>query len=137
MLARAEKRKSPLPPEKILQSRNVDVLVLHDDEPLRQFLDLHLRHAGYQVRVAGDSIGASELVFENAPDVMVLDIDMPGVHCFELLAEIRAERTIPYFPVVYLTSDAAAAAYAFQLGAGCVHKPIQPSKLLATIAQTT
>jgi pilus assembly protein CpaE len=137
MLARAEKRQPPLPPEEILQSRNVDVLVLHDDEPLRQFLDLHLRHAGYQVRVAADSIGASELVFEDAPDVMVLDIDMPGVHCFEFLAEIRAERTIPYFPVVYLTSDATAAAYAFQLGAGCVYKPVQPSKLLATIAQST
>ena len=137
MLARAEKRRSPLPPEEIVQSRNVDVLVLHDDEPLRLFVDLHLRHAGYQVRVAGDSIGASELVFENAPDVMVLDIDMPGVHCFEFLAQIRAERTVPYFPVVYLTSDATAAAYAFQLGAGCVQKPIQPSKLLATIAQTT
>jgi DNA-binding response OmpR family regulator len=137
MLAHAEKRKPALPPEEIQQSRHLDVLVVHNDEPLRQFLDLHLRHAGYQVRVAGDSIGASELVFENAPDVMVLDIDMPGVHCFEFLAEIRAERAIPYFPVVYLTSDAAAAAYAFQLGAGCVHKPIQPSKLLATIAQTT
>jgi pilus assembly protein CpaE len=137
MLARAEKRKSPLPPEQILQSRNVDVLVLHDDEPLRQFLDLHLRHAGYQVRVAADSIGASELVFEAAPDVMVLDIDMPGVHCFEFLAGIRAEKAIPYFPVVYLTSDTTAAAYAFQLGACCVHKPIQPSKLLASIAQST
>jgi len=136
MLARAEKRQPPLPPEEIPQSRNVDVLVLHDDEPLRQFLDLHLRHAGYQVRLAGDSIGASELVFEAAPDVMVLDIDMPGVHCFEFLAQIRAEKSIPYFPVVYLTADAAAAAVAFQLGAGCVHKPIQPSKLLATLAQT-
>jgi|SRR6185436_6299802 DNA-binding response OmpR family regulator len=137
MLARAEKRQPPLPPEEILQSRNVNVLVLHDDEPLRQFLDLHLTHAGYQVRVASDSVGASELVFENAPDVMVLDIDMPGVHCFEFLAEIRAEKTIPYFPVVYLTSDVMAATYACQLGAGCVHKPIQPSRLLATIAQTT
>ena len=83
------------------------------------------------------SVGAGELVFENAPDVMVLDIDMPGVHCFEFLAEIRAEKTIPYFPVVYLTSDVMAATYACQLGAGCVHKPIQPSRLLATIAQTT
>jgi CheY-like chemotaxis protein len=137
MLARAEKRRPALSPEEIFLSRNVDVLVLHDDEPVRQFLDLHLRHAGYQVRLAGDSIGASELVFEAAPDVMVMDIDMPGVHCFELLAEIRADRTIPHFPVVYLTSDAIAAAYARELGAACVQKPVQPAKLLATLAQST
>ena len=137
MLARAEKRKSPLSPEQRQKSRNLDVLVVHSDEPLRQFLDLHLRHAGYHVRVAGDSIGASELVFESAPDVMVLDIDMPGVHCFEFLAGIRTERTIPYFPVVYLTSDAIAATYAYELGAACVQKPVQPSKLLATIAMST
>jgi DNA-binding response OmpR family regulator len=137
MLAHAEKRQSPLPPEEVQQPRNLDVLVVHDDEPLRQFLDRHLRHAGYRVRVAGDSIGASELVFSAPPDVMVLDLDMRGVNCFEFLAGLRADARVPFFPVIYLTSDMAAAVQACELGAACVRKPVQPAKLLATIAMST
>src|SRR5258706_12045061 len=100
MLAHAEKRQSPPPPERSHLSRNLDVLVVHSDEPLRQFLELHLRHAGYRVRVAGDSIGASGLIFGATPDVMVIDLDMPGLNCFEFLAGLRADRRIPFFPVI-------------------------------------
>jgi DNA-binding response OmpR family regulator len=136
MLVHAEKRKPVLPPEEIELSRNLDVLVVHDDEPLRRFLDRHLRHAGYHVRVAGDSIGASGLIFREPPDVMVLDLDMRGLNCFEFLAGLRADGRVPFFPVIYLTSDMVAATYARELGAACVRKPVQPAKLLATIAMS-
>jgi len=65
---------------------------------------------------------------------MVLDIDLPGMNCFEFLAGIRAEKTIPFFPVIYLTADMNAASCAHELGAACVGKPIQPGSLLATVA---
>ena len=64
----------------------------------------------------------------------VLDIDLPGMNCFEFLAEIRADKTIPFFPVIYLTADMNAAGCAHELGAACVRKPVQPGSLLATVA---
>jgi DNA-binding response OmpR family regulator len=134
MLACAEKRKPYLPPETALQSRNVDVLVVHNEERLRQFLSVHLWRAGYHVRMARSAIAASALVLEAAPDVMVLDIDLPGMNCFEFLAGIRADQAIPFFPVIYLTADMNAASCAHELGAACVRKPIQPGSLLATVA---
>jgi adenylate cyclase len=137
MLAYAEKRTPHLPPVADLLSRNVDVLVIYDDEWLGQFLNVHLWRAGYQVRMARSAIDASGLIAEAAPDVMVLDLDAQGMNCFEFLAGIRADRTIPFFPLVFLTSDVNAARSVLELGAACVHKPVQPERLLATVALST
>ena len=137
MLACAENRKPKLPPEASLQSRSLDVLVLQHEDRLRQFLNVHLWRAGYHVRVAGSALAASALILDAAPDVLVMDIDMPGMHCFEFLAGIRADRAIPFFPVIYLTADMNAASCAHELGAACVRKPVQPGALLATVALST
>jgi len=137
MLACAEQRKPYLPPEANLLSRNVDVLVIHDDAWLRHFLNIHLWRAGYQVRMARNAIDASALVIEAAPDVMVLDLDAPGMKCFEFLAGIRAVRTIPFFPLVFLTADVTAAVSVSELGAAYVQKPVRPERLLATVALST
>jgi DNA-binding response OmpR family regulator len=134
MLARAEKRQPSVPYEPARLSRIVDVLVVHDDEPVRRFLEFHLRRAGYHVRLAASEMAASAHIFEAVPHVMVLDVDAPGMKCFEFLAGIRADPVIPFFPVIYLTADMSAAECIRELGAACVHKPIQPEKLLATVA---
>lgn len=134
MLACAEKRKPFLPPESALLSRNLDVLVVHSEERIRQFLNVHLWRAGYHVRMAQDAIAAGALILEAAPDVMVLDTDAQGMDCFDFLAGVRADKAIPFFPVIYLTADMNAAGSAHDLGAACVQKPVQPGKLLATIA---
>jgi DNA-binding response OmpR family regulator len=125
-----------MPPEAVLRSGTVDVLVLHDDECLRQLLNLHLWHAGYDVRLAGNAVDASALILEAAPDVMVLDVNTQGMDGFDFLAGVRADRTIPFFPAVFLTDEmgSATAARARGLGATCLLKPVQGDKLLATIA---
>jgi len=137
MLACAERRKPTLPPEADLLSRNVDVLVVHDDAWLRKFLNSHLWRAGYRVRMARGAIDACGRIAEAAPDVMILDLDAPGMRCFEFLAAIRADRSIPFFPLVFLTSDWNAATSVHELGAACVHKPVQPESLLANVALST
>jgi len=137
MLACAEKRTPYLPPDANLLSRNVDILVVHNDAWLRHFLNVHLWRAGYHVRLARSAIDAGGLIAEAAPDVMVLDLDAQGMHCFEFLAGIRADRTIPFFPLVFLTADVNAARCVLELGAACVHKPVQPERLLATVALST
>ena len=137
MLACAEQRKPYLPPEADLLARNVDVLVVHDDAWLRKFLNGHLWRAGYQVRMARSAVDAGRLVAEAAPDVMVLDLDAPAMNCFEFLAGIRADRTIPFFPLVFLTANMGAAGSIGELGVAYVHKPVQPEKLLASVALST
>jgi DNA-binding response OmpR family regulator len=134
MLAYAEKRKPPIPPEAALFSRRVDVLAVYDEDLLGQFLNNHLSKAGYHVRVARNTVAASARILEAAPDVMIMDLDSRGIKCFEFLSGIRAEGAIPFFPVIYLTADMNAAGHAHELGGACVRKPIQARKLLATVA---
>jgi len=134
MLAQAEKRRPLRPPDAVSLPRNLDVLVMHNEARLRHILDFHLERAGYRVRVAQDTLAAGSLVIEAAPDAMVLDLEMRGVNCFEFLAEIRRNRSIAFFPVVYLTSDRRVAACAYELNAACVLKPVQPERLLAAVA---
>ncbi len=139
MLAYAEKRKPRVPLEAVLRSGTLDVLVVHEDECLRQLLNLHLWRAGYDVRLAGNAVGASVLILEAAPDVMVLDANARGMDGFDFLDGLRADRTIPFFPAVFLTEDmaAATATRARSLGAACLPKPVQGDELLATIALST
>jgi adenylate cyclase len=111
--------------------------VVNDDAWLRKFLNGLLWRAGYRVRMARGAIDASGLIADSAPDVMVLDLDAPGMHCFEFLAGIRTDRSIPFFPLVFLTADLNAVTSVHELGAACVHKPVRPERLLATIALST
>jgi adenylate cyclase len=134
MLARAEKRQPSIAREPEILYRILDVLVVHNDGHLRQFLDFHLRRGGYRVRQADNEFGAIARILDAVPHVMVLDLDAREMKCFEFLAGIRADRTIPFFPVIYLTADTSAANCVAELGAACVHKPVQPAKLLATVA---
>jgi len=114
--------------------RTVDVLVAKGDEELRRSLGTGLNDAGYNVRFAGNAVGASLLIFESAPGAMVVDAEMRGMDVFKFIAAIRSARTIPYFPVIFLTERPEDAIRARELGAACVVKPVQIDRLLAGIS---
>jgi len=134
MLALTEKRKPSSSPVAAIRSDIVDVLTVHSDEHVRNFLVFHLKRAGYRVRLAEHEIRAWMRVMERAPDVMIMDVDLQGMHCFEFLAGIRADSRIPFFPVLFLTTHMDVAHRARELGAASVLKPVRPEKLLATVA---
>ncbi|NNN29134.1 response regulator transcription factor [Streptomyces sp. S3(2020)] len=78
------------------------VLVIDDDPGIRSLLVSALGFAGFAVDVAGDLIEALEQVARRAPDVIVLDVMLPGVDGFEILQLLRA-RAIDV-PVLFLTA---------------------------------
>jgi two-component system phosphate regulon response regulator PhoB len=122
--------------ETVLRRRTVDVLVAHDDQNLRHFLNAQLWHAGYNVRLAGNAVGASVLILEAAPDVMIVDVEMQGMDVFKFIAGVRGGRTIPFFPVIFVAEDMAAATRVREFGAACLLKPVQADKLLAVVASS-
>ncbi len=107
---------------------------MDDDECLRELLNLHLWQAGYDVRLAEDAIEAGHMIFEATPDLMIVDINLPYMNGFEFVGAVRADRTIPFFPVVFLTAHKDAGVRAREFGAVCLLKPVQADKLLAMIA---
>jgi CheY-like chemotaxis protein len=80
------------------------VLVVDDDPNLRQLVTLRLQKAGHRVRAA-DSAAEALAVVENhgAPDVVVLDVTMPGMTGLELLPVMRALDGCADLPAIFLS----------------------------------
>jgi DNA-binding response OmpR family regulator len=78
------------------------VLVVEDDPSIAKGLEKNLRFEGYQVFVAPDGQRGLELAVDKAPDLILLDLMMPGLNGFEVLRELR-RREIE-IPVIVLTA---------------------------------
>ncbi|MER5452744.1 two-component system response regulator CseB [Streptomyces sp. NPDC002766] len=72
-----------------------DVLLVEDDELIREATRLTLEERGYQVRTAADGLAGLALFRERVPDVAVLDIMLPGLNGVSLAGRIREECRVP------------------------------------------
>lgn len=78
-------------------------LLVVDDEPnIVELLSASLRFSGFQVATAGDGRAALKLAREERPDLIVLDVMMPGMDGFEVVRRLRSEGQ--HCPVVFLTA---------------------------------
>lgn len=84
------------------------IYVADDNPSLRQGLNLALQARGYSVRTAEDGPGLLELLESGRPDLMLLDVMMPGMSGLEVLARIRADERWADLPVFLLTAAAGA-----------------------------
>jgi len=112
------------------------ILVVDDDESIRQLLRLHLSAAGYEVQVAADAIAAGYLVLRSPPDLIISDVNMPHLDGFEFVAALKADKTLPPIPVIFLTSVEEGDHRGKDLGAvGYLTKPVRADHLLAMVAR--
>ena len=79
------------------------VLVIDDEPEARVLLDIHLRHRGYDVILAGDGWDGRQLYHQEHPDVLKLDLNMPELDGVTILKKIRAVDLKQ--PVIILTAD--------------------------------
>ena len=112
------------------------ILVVDDDSSLLDLLRMHLASAGYEVRTAADAISAGYQVLKDPPDLILSDVNMPHMDGFEFVAALRADKTLPYIPVIFLTSVEEGDVRGKELGAvGYLTKPVRADRLLAMVAQ--
>jgi DNA-binding response OmpR family regulator len=84
-----------------------DVLVVEDEESLLQALRYNLSRAGHEVRLCTDGRVALEMVLENPPDLVLLDLMLPGMDGLEICRRVRGEVTNPavsHVPILMLTA---------------------------------
>ena len=79
------------------------ILVVDDDARVREMLEDSLGRAGYAVRTAPDGEVGLTLARREVPDLMVLDLLMPGLTGFEVLERLRADRQTADLPVIVYT----------------------------------
>jgi CheY-like chemotaxis protein len=108
----------------------------HDDA--RRYLGLFLDHLGANVLLARNASEGLDAIKNNSPDLVLSDINMPGMDGFELLREIRAlgSDARGSVPVIAMSALVRHADRARMLNAGfqaCLPKPFTPAKLEETI----
>ena len=119
-----------------LRRRGPLVLVVDDDAGLREYMRVNLELAGYAVREAESGEQALAAIEDQAPDLVLLDVVMPGLDGWQLLRQL--EERHGSIPVIMFsgTVDEAAAAEAASHGArGFVGKPFDPEELLTRAKQ--
>ncbi len=113
------------------------VLVVDDSITVRRVTQRLLRRAGYRVALAGDGVQALERLREEAPVVVLCDIEMPRMDSFELVRALRNDQRWTDLPVVMVTSRLADKHRAHAESLGVNHylgKPNAEDELLALVA---
>ena len=109
------------------------VLVVDDDPRILKFLEIRLKASGYEVLTAKHGREALEQVKAEEPDLLILDVLMPGIDGFETLKQVRLLSSLP---VIILSAKEANTdkVKGLELGADdYLAKPFSPDELLARI----
>ncbi len=109
------------------------ILVVDDDALLRRSLSLQLEQAGYRAGTAASAEDALALIQREQPDLILLDVGLPGMDGLEALRHIQQENDIP---VIFVTARRREldTILGLELGAdGYITKPFNPDVLLAHV----
>ena len=116
------------------------VLVVEDNPVNMRLMRLILRARGHTVYEVGDGEDALVFLADHRPDVVLLDMQLPGIDGFSLAARIKSRVETERIPIVAVTSYAMAGDEERALASGCdayLSKPIDDAELLATIEAVT
>jgi len=112
------------------------ILVVEDEAPIQELLQFNLERKGYRVEVAGSGEEALDAVGAFLPDLILLDIMLPGTDGLEVCKRIKADPKTRRVPVIMLTAlgEEADIVAGLELGAAdYVTKPFSPRVLLARV----
>jgi CheY-like chemotaxis protein len=80
------------------------VLLVDDEDSLRMVMKDLLERDGWTVREAADGVRALEAVDQHAPDVIILDLNLPGMDGYAVLKQLRSRGTTREIPIIVLTA---------------------------------
>ena len=112
------------------------VLIVDDEAPLRALVRANLEIDGLEVSEAVDGFEAMTVLREDRPDLVLLDIMMPGKDGIEVLEEVAADPDLSKIPVILLTAkgEQEDLLKGVELGArGHITKPFDPEQMVRTV----
>ena len=114
------------------------ILVIEDTEDNRQIVRDLLESAGYELIEALDGLEGVAAAEREHPDLILMDIQLPGIDGYEATRRIRAVPALATVPIIAVTSYALSGDEAKTRAAGCdgyVAKPFSPRQLLAKVRE--
>ena len=114
------------------------VLLIDDDPVLSRLFSVQLRGAGYDVAVACDGVQSISAVRRERPDVILLDIGLPGGDGYTVLKRLKAIVHVSAVPIIVVSGRAAETDAGRMLAAGAddyFQKPVDVDRLLARMRE--
>jgi len=112
------------------------VLVVDDNDTNLYLIRFILQKGGYEVIEASDGLEGVKLALEEKPDLVIMDIQLPGIDGHEATRRIRGEESEQDLPIIALTSFAMPVDKELALAAGCnsyLTKPIDVQTFIAEV----
>ncbi|ATC63465.1 two-component system response regulator [Nibricoccus aquaticus] len=112
------------------------ILIIDDDPGVRGVLKAMLERAGYDVAAGGGGVEGLKLAHARRPDLVLLDIEMPGMNGFDVCSLIKTDTALASVPVVIMTGRPIAGVPARAQAVGAVDllaKPFERDSLLRKV----
>jgi DNA-binding response OmpR family regulator len=82
----------------------IEILVVDDDRDVAQSIEIALRRRGFLVTLAYSGVEALKALRRNRPDLVILDVLMPGMGGLEVCRRLRADESLADLPIIFLTA---------------------------------
>ena len=114
------------------------ILVIEDDPATSRLVDYSLRHEGYTVLSASNGLEGIRKAHNEAPDLVILDVMLPGMDGFEICARLRAEPATAWLPILMFSAKAQEIDKDIGLKVGAddyLPKPAAPAEIVSRVAK--
>ncbi|MBX3082843.1 MAG: response regulator [Anaerolineae bacterium] len=111
------------------------ILVVEDDDDLGEAITFVLKEAGFETELIRDGINAMQWIREQVPDLVLLDMHLPGISGLEILDRVRSDARFAKVRVMVTTADLMAAKAAEGKADVIFTKPYSVTDLLDSVAK--
>ena len=111
------------------------ILVIEDDDVMRELMRLTLEQNGYEVAIAEDGVRGYDAALFLKPDLIITDIQMPGADGIHVVRRVRDTATLETTPILVTTAyGTGTGTFSLQVGANAFEpKPINAKSFLSTV----
>lgn len=118
------------------------ILIIDDEPDILQLAMIRLTKAGYEVRIASNTEDAFNMIGEEVPDLILLDVVMPDRDGYEVCNELKSREKTRNVPVILFTAnpeqkERVKKNYEFIAADGYILKPFEPADLLKKVKKFT
>jgi DNA-binding response OmpR family regulator len=111
------------------------IVVIDDDREIREIITFVLTHNGFEVAAASNGARLDSLLETRVPDLIILDVMMPGQNGYQLFYRLHHDPRTQHIPIIIMTAHAENiyARISLDLGATHVTKPFHPLELVEKV----